>query len=55
VREQVERLEDDAHPGPDRVGVDPRVGDVPALELDHAVIDTLQQVDAAQQGRLARS
>ena len=55
VREEVERLEDDAHPRADGVGVDPGVGDVAALELDHPVVDRLQQVDAAQQGRLARA
>ena len=41
--------------GPDLVGVqiaDPRVGDVPTLQGDHSVVDDLEQVDAAQQGRL---
>ena len=55
VREQVVRLEDHADPAAHAVGVDPRVGDVLAVEPDRAVVDRLQQVDAAQQRRLARA
>ena len=54
MREQVERLEDDPDPAPDR---DPRrrpaIGDVLAVEEDPAGVDRLEQVDAAQQRRLA--
>ncbi|GMA87876.1 hypothetical protein GCM10025868_31260 [Angustibacter aerolatus] len=54
VREQVVGLEHDADAGPDGVGVDPRVADVVSVELDHAVVEGLEQVDAPQQRRLAR-
>ena len=53
VREQVVRLEHDADAAADLVGVDARVGDVLAVEVDRAVVDRLEQVDAAQQRRLA--
>ena len=55
VREQVERLEHHAHRLAGFVGVDPRVADVAAVEQDLAVVDVLEQVDAPQQRRLARS
>ena len=54
VREEVEGLEDEAEPAPDRHRLDRGVGDHLAVEEDVAVVDLLQQVDAAQQGRLAR-
>ena len=54
VREQVVGLEDDAHPATHGPGVDPRVGDVLALEEDRAVVDVLEQVEAAQQRGLPR-
>ena len=53
VREQVERLEDDADPAPDAVDVDARRGDVLAADLDPAGVDRLEQVDAAEQRGLA--
>ena len=55
VREEVERLEHDADALPDLVGVVPRVGEVDAVEEHEPVVDALQLVDAAQQGRLARA
>jgi hypothetical protein len=55
VREQVVGLEDDADVPAHLVRVDPRVGDVPAVQLDDAVVHLLQQVRAAQQRRLARA
>ena len=55
VREQVVGLEDDAHPAAYGARVDARVGDVAALEPDRPVVDVLQQVEAAQQRRLARA
>ena len=44
-----------ADPAPYGVGVDPRIGDVLAVEEDLPVVDGLEQVDAAQQRRLARA
>ena len=55
VREQVVGLEDEAEPAAHANGVDRRVGDHLAVEEDVAVVDLLEQVDAAQQGRLARA
>ena len=55
VREQVVGLENDADLGADLVGVYAGIGDVTPVQLDHAVIDDLEQVDAAQQRRLARA
>ena len=55
VREQVVRLEHHADPLPDLVRIDPRVGDVLAVQPDRAVVDLGEQVDAAQQRRLARA
>ena len=54
VREEVVLLEDDPHPGADGVGIDPGVGDVLPVEMDRPVVDDLEQVDAPQEGRLAR-
>ena len=53
--EEVVGLEDDAHLATYLVGVDPRVADVAPVQPDRAVVDGLQQVDAAQQRGLARS
>ena len=53
VREQVERLEHDPDPPPDPVDVDALGGDLLALDDDPAGIDRLEQVDAAQERRLA--
>ena len=55
VREEVVGLEDEAEPAADRDRVDRGVGDHLAVEEDVAVVDLLQQVDAAQQGGLARA
>ena len=55
VREEVVGLEDHAHPAAHRPGVDARVGDLAAVERDDAVVDVLEQVQAAQQRRLARA
>ena len=55
VREQVVGLEDHPDPAADRARVDARVGDLLALERDDAVVDVLEQVQAAQQRRLARA
>ena len=55
VREQVEALEHHADPAPDRVGVEPGLADVDAVEQDRAVVDRFEQVDAAQQRALARA
>ena len=53
MREQVERLEHDADPPPDRVDVDAAGGDLLAVDDDPAGVDRLEQVDAAQERRLA--
>ena len=55
MREEVVGLEDDAEPPADRHRVDRGVGDHLPVEEDVAVVDLLEQIDAAQQGRLARS
>jgi hypothetical protein len=55
VGEEVVGLEDHAHPGPHGVRIDARVGDVVPGERDPTVVDDLEQVDAPQQGRLARA
>ncbi len=54
VREQVERLEDDPDPPPDPVDVDAVGRDLLAFDDDPSGVDRLEQVDAAQQRRLAR-
>ncbi len=54
MREEVVRLEDDPDPAAHRVDVGaPR--DLLAAEEDAAGVDPLEQVDAAEQCRLARS
>ena len=53
--EQVEGLEHHPEPAADRDRVDARVGDHLAVEQDVAVVDLLEQIDAAQQRRLARA
>ena len=53
VREQVERLEDDPDPPADAVDVDASGGDLLALDDDPSGVDRLEEVDAAQQRRLA--
>ena len=52
MRKEVERLEDDPDPPADRVDVD-AVADLVAAQEDPAGVDRLEQVDAAQQRRLA--
>ena len=54
VREQVERLEDDADSPARRVDVDARGRDLLALDRDCACVDRLEQVDTPQKRRLAR-
>jgi hypothetical protein len=54
VREQVVRLEDHADLLADLVLVGADRGDLIAVQEDRAVVDGLQEVGAAQQGRLAR-
>ena len=54
MREQVERLEDHPELAPDRDRLDRGIGDDLAVEEDVAVVDRLEEVDAAQQRRLAR-
>ena len=53
MREQVVGLEDDPDPPPDAVDVDVRVGDLALADEDPPVVDRLEEVDAAQQRRLA--
>ena len=55
VGEQVELLEHHAHAGPQLVDVVFRVGDVHALKGDGAAGGLLQQVQAPQEGGLARA
>ena len=55
VREQVVGLEDEPEPAPDPDRVDRGIGDHLAVEEDVAVVDLLEQVDAAQERRLARA
>ena len=55
VGEEVELLEDHADPRAQLVDVGVGVGDLVALDEDLALGGRLQHVDAAQQGRLARS
>jgi hypothetical protein len=52
--EEVERLEDHAQPPAHGHRLDGRIGDHLAVEEHVTVVDVLEQVDAAQQGRLAR-
>ena len=53
VREEVVGLKDETEPAAHGDRILPRSGDRLAVEEDVAVVDLLQQVDAAQQGRLA--
>ena len=53
VREEVELLEDDPDPLPDRGDVDAVARDLLALEGDAARLDRLEEVDAPQQRALA--
>ena len=53
VREEVVGLEDDADLAAQRVHVDVAVGDLVAVDDDAALVDPLEQVDAAQERRLA--
>ncbi len=55
VREEVERLEDDADVAPHAVHVHAAAGDLLPLDPDAAGVDLLEQVDAAQQRRLPGS
>jgi hypothetical protein len=54
VREEVERLEHHPEPAAHRDRLHRRVGDHLAVQQHVAVVDLLEQVDAAQQRRLAR-
>ena len=54
VGEEVERLEHDADAPTSVVGVELGVGDVNPVEQDLAVVDRLEEVDAAEQGGLPR-
>ena len=53
MREQVERLEDDADSASDVVRVDAASRDVVTVEQDLPGIDWIEQVDTTQQGRLS--
>src|SRR6266508_5522912 len=53
VREEVELLEDDADPLPDRGHLGSLARDLLALEEDAAVVDGLEQVDTAKERALA--
>ena len=53
VREEVERLEDDPDAAPHAVHVDAARGDLLAVDHDPPGVDGLEQVDAAQERRLA--
>ena len=53
VREEVVGLEDDPDPASDPVHVDAACRDLLAVDHDPAGVDRLEQVDAAQQRRLA--
>ena len=55
VREEVEGLEDDPDPAAHAVDVDAAGGDLLAADDDPARVDRLEQVDAAQERRLARA
>ena len=55
VREEVEGLEDDPDPAADAVDVDTAGGDLLAAHRDPPCVDRLEQVDAAQEGRLPRA
>ena len=55
VREEVVRLEDDPDLLPQRVHVDLRAGERLAVDDDRPLVDPLEEVDAAQQRRLARA
>ena len=54
VREEVERLEHDPDPAADTVHVDTRGRDLLPADGDASGIDRLEEIDAAEQGRLAR-
>ncbi len=53
VREEVVGLEDDADAPPERVQVDLPVRNRLSVDDDRSLIDALEQVDAAEEGRLA--
>jgi len=53
MREEVVGLKHDPDAASYVVCVDARIGDVLAVEMDRAVVDGLEEVDAAQQRRLA--
>ena len=55
VREEVERLEDDADAAAHRIRVDAARRDLVAVDEDAAAVDRLQEVHATQQRRLARA
>ncbi len=55
MREEVERLEDDADAASNAVDVDAARRDLVAVHEDAAAVDRLEQIDAAQQCRLART
>ena len=53
MREQVEGLEDDPDPAPDAIDVHAGSRDLVPAQHDPSRVDRLEQVDAAEQGRLA--
>ena len=55
VREEVERLEHDPDPPPHPVDVDATSGDLLAADDDPARVDGLEEIDASEQRRFARS
>jgi hypothetical protein len=55
VREEVELLEDHAHVATDGIDVAVRVGDLVTVHLDGAARRLLEEVDAPQERRLART
>ena len=55
MREEVVGLEDDPDPAADAVHVDTACRDLLAVDHDAALVDRLEQVDAAEQRGLARA
>ncbi len=53
MREEVVRLKDDTEPPAHADSVDRGIGDHLAVEEDVAVVDVLEQIDAAKERRLA--
>lgn len=55
MRKQIETLKDDADAATDGVWVETDRSDFGVVEQDRSVVNSLEQVDATQQGRLART